>query len=1070
MMAPSGSSTDDPAAPLRALLTVDPRRIGALPVKTQWEIYACLRGLCDLSTAALVLDALAELHGPLAKVLDAQADLWPRLGRYDEALRAARERVERFPSPTGELMLARAYLATERLEDAAALAETIRARDPARPEGWLLLGQIALELGDAETAVEVFEQARSLRPDSVVVWRELARARAALGDTETAAALLTDCFDSLSPSAPIGALTALAELAEELSEDARAAGLRQRAAVRVAERAAMLAPQVAGTPVTRDRDRAAAPLADLRAGAADEVPAAPEVLAAAREYFGYARLRTGQARVIEQVLAGVDTLVTMPTGAGKSLCYQLSAMLLPGVTVVISPLIALMQDQVESLPPALAARATLVNSTLDPAELRRRQDALAAGAYKLVYAAPERLRQASFLRALAAAGVSLLVIDEAHCISLWGHDFRPDYLVVPRVLPVLGEPCVLAMTATATPEIAREIEQRLGRSLARVQVSLFRPNLFYEVRRVQNKEAKLRAVVEVCGARAGSGIVYVTSREGCEQIATLLNRELKRRRYEPDVALAYHAGFEQADRAERMRRFMAGEVRIMVATVAFGMGVDKADVRFIVHLSPPKSLEAYAQESGRAGRDGLPSRCVLLYAPSDKASLNRWARLDEVDIETLRRGYARLRRVLGKQWGVVSFADVLPPMPDDSGGQDARVALGILERAGLVERHPDAPRTADVHWRGGVPDGDEHWPRFLAATGLRPGERQSVDLVAVARQFGCSPAELEAWLVGWRTRGVGIQVNFGRRDLCLRLVDPPPPNTVAELPRLLDEVRRESERRVARMVVFATSRSCRHAALAAHLGERLPACGTMCDSCTSANTPRAASEKATAGNAPGSERLSPPAKPTPALDAVAALTVLQCLKLMPFPIGRSGLTKVLAGSIAAAAKGDRVPQFGALEGLPHGKINGFIDQLVEDDFIHRDETSEYRRLVLTPAGRAATLADLTRYNAPPSARQRARTAGLVPSASLLNDGTFTDAADWTPEQYALLARLKAWRTEQAHARAVPAYVIAHDRMLHELVTCRPVTRDELLAVKGFGPAKVDTYGAELLALLNEVGA
>ena len=211
------------------------------------------------------------------------------------------------------------------------------------------------------------------------------------------------------------------------------------------------------------------------------------MLAAAREYFGYERLRPGQARVIERVLAGTDTLATMPTGAGKSLCYQLSAMLLLGVTVVISPLIALMQDQVESLPPALAERATLINSTLDPAELRRRQDEVAAGRYKLVYAAPERLRQAPFLRALAAGGVSLLVVDEAHCISLWGHDFRPDYLVVPRVLPALGEPTVLAMTATATPEMAREIEQRLGRTLEHVQVSLFRPNLFSEVRQLPNK-------------------------------------------------------------------------------------------------------------------------------------------------------------------------------------------------------------------------------------------------------------------------------------------------------------------------------------------------------------------------------------------------------------------------------------------------------------------------------------------------------------------------------------------------------------------------------------------------------
>src|SRR4051794_24146374 len=260
-------------------------------------------------------------------------------------------------------------------------------------------------------------------------------------------------------------------------------------------------------------------------------PPTPDALRAhLQRLFSFEDFLPGQEQVMTAVLSGRDTLALMPTGAGKSLCYQLPAMLLPGVTLVISPLIALMQDQVESLPPDVAARTTLINSSIGQAENRRRQEGIARGEYKLVYAAPERLRQAPFLRALAQANVSLLVIDEAHCISLWGHDFRPDYLIVPQVLPTLGQPPVLALTATATPEISEEIANRLGRDLARVRVSLFRPNLFYEVRRVSNKEEKLRAAVDIVRELEGTGIVYVSSRDGCEEVATLINRELKKRR------------------------------------------------------------------------------------------------------------------------------------------------------------------------------------------------------------------------------------------------------------------------------------------------------------------------------------------------------------------------------------------------------------------------------------------------------------------------------------------------------------------------------------------------------------
>ena len=1054
---------------LSALADADPARVLSLPTAAaRWEVFACLRGLGDLRGAAATLDAIAEVSGPLAKVLDAQAQLWPLLGRAEEAVAAARERLERFPSASGEVALARAYIATEQLEEANAIAERLRERESQNPTALQLLARIALEQGDGEGAIALYDELWALNPDGGEAQLGPARARVALGEEEEAERALHAFVGRSAATTQPGTLTAWAELADDLGDAAAGARLRERAVGLWAARAAALLPDLAATPVSRERDPEVEPpeeIADPDLAAADAAPveASAAVLAAARDLFGYDRLRPGQTRVIDQTMRGVDTLATMPTGAGKSLCYQLPAMLLPGVTLVISPLIALMQDQLASLPAAVAARTTIINSANGAVENRRRQEGIARGEYTLVYAAPERLRQAPFLRALAGAGVGRLVVDEAHCISLWGHDFRPDYLIVPQVLPALGEPPVLALTATATPEMAREIAGRLGRQLDLVRVSLFRPNLYYEVRRLDNREAKMRAVVEICREQGGNGIVYVTSRDGCEQLATLLNRELKQHHRDPDIALAYHAGFGPADRAERMRRFMDGDVRIIVATVAFGMGVDKSDVRFIVHLSPPKSLEAYSQESGRAGRDGAPARCVLLYANADNTTLRKRAKSDEFAIETLRSAYSQLRRLLGRGWGIV-VPDAITLAGGD-GDQDLRVALGILERAGLIERHPDAPRAIDVTMRRAPgPEGDDRWGRFLDATGLRPGDSDQLDAMAIAAALDCSPAELEGLLLGWADETGALAVTIGRRDLCLRLVVPPPPDAAAALPRLLDDVRRENERRVARMVAYATGRSCRHAMLAAHLGERLAPCETACDVCTGRVASAPAKGREAGARAAGGASAAP-AKPAPSSDAEAARLVLTVLPQIPFNVGKTGLIKILSGSITASIKEDRVALFGALGAWSQGRIDALIERLIADGLIARGD-SEYRPLSLTPAGQGAGPGELAAYAAPPRAAHSAIAKLTTGNSRPLTEGD--DGADALDAAgAALLERLKAWRSAEARERDVPAYIIAKDSLLRDVATQLPATPAELQAIKGFGPAKVDTFGAAILALVNE---
>jgi ATP-dependent DNA helicase RecQ len=331
-----------------------------------------------------------------------------------------------------------------------------------------------------------------------------------------------------------------------------------------------------------------------------------------KETFGLTRLRPGQSSVIERVLAGESTLAVMPTGAGKSLCYQLPALLLEGRTVVVSPLIALMKDQCESLR-ALGIAAVQVNSATDSEESGAAEQAVADGSAKIVMTTPERLAEPAFLEMLLAHPVSLLAIDEAHCISQWGHDFRPAFLEIAHVLPRLGKPVVLALTATATEEIAQDISKQLGiPAEGVVNTSAYRPNLDLRVVTVAAEADKLAHTLKLVRATEGSGIVYAATVKAAHAVHEAL-------RDAGENAGLYHGKLAAAERARVQDAFMDGSCRVMVATNAFGLGIDKADIRFVLHYQLPATLESYYQEAGRAGRDGGTARCTLLFLRGDKA-------------------------------------------------------------------------------------------------------------------------------------------------------------------------------------------------------------------------------------------------------------------------------------------------------------------------------------------------------------------------------------------------------------------------------------------------------------------
>lgn len=334
------------------------------------------------------------------------------------------------------------------------------------------------------------------------------------------------------------------------------------------------------------------------------------VLAAAlREHFGLDSFRPLQSEIIREVLAGRPAVGILPTGAGKSLCYQLPALLLPGVTLVISPLISLMKDQVDALV-ARGIAAVAVNSQDTAAEGRRKLEALAAGQVKLAFVAPERLKNTAFLEACRRVPVSLLAVDEAHCVSQWGHDFRPDYRYIADFHAAIGAPPLLALTATARPEVRDDVMAHLGIPGAPVfSASADRANLWLGLEACATVAEKRGKVARLAAQAGGSTIVYVSSRKDAETLAVMLEQELG------EPVAGYHAGLAPAERTAVQNRFMAGLCRVVVATNAFGMGIDKPDIRAVIHAGVPDSLEAYFQEVGRAGRDGEPSACTMVVVP-----------------------------------------------------------------------------------------------------------------------------------------------------------------------------------------------------------------------------------------------------------------------------------------------------------------------------------------------------------------------------------------------------------------------------------------------------------------------
>jgi ATP-dependent DNA helicase RecQ len=442
----------------------------------------------------------------------------------------------------------------------------------------------------------------------------------------------------------------------------------------------------------------------------------------AREKLGYEELRPGQEGAITEVLAGHDTLAVMPTGAGKSAIYQIAGAIIPGVTVVVSPLIALQQDQVEAIVEMDAGGAALLNSTLPATEREEALDEFEQGATEFLFLAPEQFANEETFARVQASKPSLFVVDEAHCISEWGHDFRPEYLRLGAVIEALAHPRVLALTATASPPVRREIVERLGMSDPRIVVRGFdRPNIRLAVEGFSDDGDKRQALIERVVDAPKPGIVYAATRKNAEELATALVQQGVN-------AVAYHAGMAGGERTRIQEAFMSDAADVIVATIAFGMGVDKLNVRFVYHLNVSESVDAYYQEIGRAGRDGDPAEAILFYRPEDLNLRRFLAGSGQVDAEQMTRVAEAVQ-------------DAAEPLEVEKIGEETElsqtkvmIALNRLEEVGAVDMLPSGTVVATAN--GDVADAAD--AAAEAQENLRKFARSRIEMMrGYADMNGC---------------------------------------------------------------------------------------------------------------------------------------------------------------------------------------------------------------------------------------------------------------------------------------------------------------------------------------------
>jgi ATP-dependent DNA helicase RecQ len=658
------------------------------------------------------------------------------------------------------------------------------------------------------------------------------------------------------------------------------------------------------------------------------------------ERFGYADFLPGQAESLKSVLSKRNLLVVMPTGSGKSLLYQLPALLEDSLTLVVSPLISLMKDQVDELE-RKRIPATFVNSSLSLDEQRERVRAAAAGRVKLLYVAPERLRNDAFRAALKRMKIARMAVDEAHCISQWGHDFRPDYLRLREFRDEMGKPLVTALTATATARVQRDIIDSLGLAPNEVDVHVHgfdRPNLLLSVVKTSSGDEKDSILREFIAAEKGPGIVYAGTRRVTEDVAALLQDVEKR-------TVVYHAGMEPEERTAAQEAFLSGKARVVVATSAFGMGIDKRDVRFVVHYNYPGSVEQYYQEIGRAGRDGGTSRCVLLHTPAD-----RFLREFFIDLNYPAR--EQVEDIYETVWSVsdnpvmLTYREIADLCDEDVKEGQVGAAVRLMDSAGVTRAFAGEPKIAVTL--------NAPASKFLPNV-KSPQQRKAIEALSVAADIE-APGRYELTL-GQLAAASGLTDDQVRRALSALdregLIAYEAPFRGRGIQKVSPEMtpfhkvpidwkrhyalREAEEKKLQAMEEFMAGRECRRGFILKYFGETsAKSCG-VCDVCA----------------APKEAKPSPG---TPLEKSTIAMPILLCVKHLRFPVGKARIAQVVTGSRDKAIvdwKLDKNPAYGLVR-APQEEVKAVIDDLVRRRYLEAGGEPGRPVLALSASGRALT--------------------------------------------------------------------------------------------------------------------
>jgi ATP-dependent DNA helicase RecQ len=767
-----------------------------------------------------------------------------------------------------------------------------------------------------------------------------------------------------------------------------------------------------------------------------------------KDRFGFEDFREGQEEIVDNVLAGRDVMVVMPTGSGKSLCYQLPALLMDGITIVVSPLIALMKDQVDGLR-RNQIPATFINSVLSFAEQQQRLRQVRNGEFKLLYIAPERFRNRQFMEGLRACKVSLFAVDEAHCVSEWGHDFRPDYLRLKPVIDALGHPPVAALTATATLEVRQDISLQLGLNQPAILVTGFdRPNLQFAVRHTSGDDDKIQAILALLRKAPQRGIIYCATRKAVESVT----QTLKDSGFQ---AGAYHAGLPPEQRKSIQDRFMADRLPIVAATNAFGMGIDKPDLRFIVHYDVPGSLEAYYQEVGRAGRDGQPAVCLLLFNFGDTYTQEFFIENSNPPRQLIEEVYQMLCAAGGDEIEMTNrtLADSISFSNASEMGVSS--ALKILEKAGLIERGTEGAHEAAITLRSDPAEVRAGFaerlnqPReilkyLIEVEALGKDQTFSCDLAGLSVTLGFSIDQSRRALQVLHTAGqIAYRPPFrGRGQRILQRIPP------VRLPIDFAAITRRCEferRKLRKMIDYAYSPICLRRFILEYFGEsrRSHSCHN-CSVCLESGETSAA-------------------RPLNEQETIVVKKVLSCVARMKGRFGAKRVVEVLTGSKVKALEEWRLTTlstYGILKEMSQSDVMEVVKALIDSRLIEI-EGSEYPVIKLTEGGRATMTGKvpvemvfpLTLQPSNQAARSVRPAASSAPKDMPFNKGLFEE--------------LRSLRRKLADESDLPPFMILHDEVLKEVSRKLPGSLQEFGRIRGIGKRKLEQWGNAVLAAVRD---